>query len=228
MQTDQIPPKYVESVKLLITMNNELVDKIHCFLLKSIPWIKSDELIESLSQETKDENIEKSEISGIIDLLTSLLRTADEYDISTDQLINSVYESVTESEAFSELQDKKVLQERLVKLIDSRSPLKTIAKSYSLMTEYEHLFIRSRILTDIRPVFDNDLSKGPVSAVVVHTLKLEYVHEGEQKNFYVSLDDNDIKQLQIQLNRTTEKVNEIQKILNPWKEVILKNQEKQN
>jgi hypothetical protein len=49
-------------------------------------------------------------------------------------------------------------------------PLRVSAKAKLLHTEYEHSFCSARILTDIRPVYDNGV-KGPTSsAIIMHTL----------------------------------------------------------
>jgi hypothetical protein len=224
MQIGKIPSKYIEPIKLLINISDDSINQLCDSFSEIDTWTKSDDLASLLHPKIKSEDINESSLSDIIDLLLSLLRTADENDISLDQLINSVSESVIELDVFSELEKKESLQPKLFKLIESSGSLKFIAKSYGLTTEYEHVFLRSRVLTDIRPVFDDDLSNGLVSAAIVHTLKIDYVEGGDQKSFYIALDNDDVQQLQIQINRATEKNNEIQKVLGSWRNQLIEDE----
>jgi hypothetical protein len=56
--------------------------------------------------------------------------------------------------------------------------LRLSAKAWDLTTEYEHVFLSARILTDVRPVFGegdrDDQATTPTAAVIVNTLKLDY------------------------------------------------------
>lgn len=77
-----------------------------------------------------------------------------------------------------------------------------VAKVYDLATEDERVFCQARILTDLRPVFGPKLEEGPKAMIVMHLLKLAY-HEGnhEHKNFYVTLDSEDLQALKKLIER---------------------------
>jgi hypothetical protein len=80
------------------------------------------------------------------------------------------------------------------------------AKAYDLKTDDERTFCHARILTDLRPVFGQEVGDGPRGMVVVHLLKLGY-HEGSEKHqhFYVSLDSDNLKELKRVIDRAEAK-----------------------
>jgi hypothetical protein len=80
------------------------------------------------------------------------------------------------------------------------------AKAYDLATDDERTFCGARILTDLRPVFGGRIEDGPRAMVVVHLLKLAY-HQGSDKHeqFYLSLDDGDLKELRRLIDRAEAK-----------------------
>lgn len=70
------------------------------------------------------------------------------------------------------------------------------AKAADLASDFDRFCITSRIITDIRPVFDTD--NGPlVGATITHTLRLEYLSaDRTHGSISVALDMDDIKHLQ--------------------------------
>jgi hypothetical protein len=69
------------------------------------------------------------------------------------------------------------------------------AKSADLASDFERYCVTSRIITDIRPVFDT--GNGPiVGATITHTLKLEYLSaDRTHGNISIALDMDDIEHL---------------------------------
>jgi len=67
------------------------------------------------------------------------------------------------------------------------------------------LYCDAKILSDIRPVFGDDLSEGPISAVITHTLKLAYHEGGEHKEFFIVMDQQDLITLFEVIDRAHEK-----------------------
>lgn len=99
------------------------------------------------------------------------------------------------SEIKNELDQRSLatLQERLKALLTISSAERT-AKAYALAQEAEHILSEVRILTDVRPIFD-DVDNPPPSALVTHTLKLEYFDSGEARQMFFALDEKDLRKL---------------------------------
>ena len=98
-----------------------------------------------------------------------------------------------------------LLQNNLLIILDKISPLALSAKAFNLLSENKTTFIESRIISDIRLVFDNDIIKKNRLAVLVHNLKIVTTENDERKEFYFSLDTNDLKMLKTQIERAEKK-----------------------
>lgn len=109
-------------------------------------------------------------------------------EISGD-VVKAVAESTPDLQRQSEL-----LGQRLSQLLEVESLVVT-AKALTILAEHERVFLRARILTDMRPIFRDDVATDPVAALVVHVLKLEYHRFGRTEEFFVALDSGDISAL---------------------------------
>jgi hypothetical protein len=81
-----------------------------------------------------------------------------------------------------------------------------VSKAWDLRTDDERVFCHARIITDLRPVFGQNVESGPKAMVVVHLLKLAF-HRGSERHqeFYVSLDGDDLTTLRNLIDRAEEK-----------------------
>jgi hypothetical protein len=92
--------------------------------------------------------------------------------------------------------------------------LRVIARAAGLLFENEHSATQTRILTDIRPIFEQESPQAPpVGAVVVHTLKISYWADNEERSFFVALDTNDVRELSEQLERANLKADSLRSVL---------------
>jgi hypothetical protein len=77
------------------------------------------------------------------------------------------------------------------------------------------MFCTTRILTDIRPVYDDGAKGPPSGAIITHTLKLS-VHEGDGgdlREIYVVMGSDDLSELRIVLDRAIDKTISLKKVL---------------
>lgn len=76
------------------------------------------------------------------------------------------------------------------------------------------MFLGVRAFTDLRPVFGDEINGMPDGAVLSHTLKFEFSHdEGQVGNFYLTLDDEDMKLLKQAIERAEAKAEAMQELL---------------
>jgi hypothetical protein len=104
---------------------------------------------------------------------------------------------------------------RLSRLLRFEQLLGITAKAYAVMSEHSHVYrnIGTRVLTDIRPVFPNDLEEPLSAAVIVHTLKIAYLEGNTRKEFFVAMDNKDIHELRELLDRADKKAAKLRSIL---------------
>lgn len=137
---------------------------------------------------------------------------------SSGKLANVVAQNVAftvseTTELKNELDERSLgaLQERLKQLLEISSAERT-AKAYALAQEAEHILSDVRVLTDLRPVFD-DVDKLPPGAVVTHTLKLEYFYSGEARQMFLALNEKDLRKLSEVADRAIKKQARVAELL---------------
>lgn len=108
---------------------------------------------------------------------------------------------------------RDLFRTRLVELL-SVDKVRVVARAGGLLLENEHSLTRARVITEIRPVFEQENPKAtPEGAMIVHTLKISYWADEETKHFFVALDENDVSDLSEQLGRANSKAESLKAIL---------------
>src|SRR5208283_4076545 len=105
-----------------------------------------------------------------------------------------------------------IFRDRLIGLLNIE-PLTYPAKATGVMGDHDSVFLRTRVLTDIRTIFGPDVSALPKGAVILNMLKIAYQHSGEEDNFYVALDSEDVKTLITVLQRALAKATSLKTVL---------------
>jgi hypothetical protein len=99
-------------------------------------------------------------------------------------------------------------EQLITKLMTFDRSLGTPARALGVLTDHDHVYQRSRILTDVRPVFAASPSEPPAVLMTVHTLRITY-HSSrstdETEGFFVALDASDLADLRAQIDRALEK-----------------------
>ena len=215
----QIPKKYRYGIEKIITLNSAVFENLIDALKNSNPSFHLKKLADTVSLKIKQKGIEdltKDDLLNILEAIVSLYPLQAYSSLTIEDLASSLGEAVAELEDFHNVteEQKKIFEARITTLLSINGALDVASKVGELLLEYEHLFLGSRIITDIRPVFDSDLNKIPAGALIVHTLKLEYKQGNEEKDFYIALDTNDVKKLREQLDRAEQKAESIKLMLN--------------
>lgn len=141
-------------------------------------------------------------------------------DAAMDGLdLNKFAEAVVEAAASSKSEefpfeegDRKILKDRLVRIFEGGKGLKITMKAMGVLIDQDHTFYHARIMTDIRPVF-NDKGDSVDAAVIVHNLRIHYGENSDHKDFYVALDTSDIQSLRGVLDRADAKAKCLQGLL---------------
>jgi hypothetical protein len=130
-----------------------------------------------------------------------------EYDLPRFVRILVLLASKEEHPALAAVSDWSKASDRLTELLRIDTPLGVSAKAMDVLSETERLYCRGRVVTDLRPIFSIDTESPPVSAVVLHTLRINY-HVGQRKEiaqFFVTLEADDLRNLQSVIERAIAK-----------------------
>lgn len=145
--------------------------------------------------------LEPDELRALFDAMVSLIAFADTRSQPLAELAGDVAASpdldVTNSQ-------QTELVTRIVALT-SIEPIRVVRKGSALSMQHERLFLSSRIMSDIRPVFGADPAAGIEAAILSHTLIVDFVSDRGTDCFYVALDKDDLRQLQGAVQRAIDK-----------------------
>ena len=192
-----IPDEGIKGFRTLLKLSKEDQEKlIHS--ISDAPlgcWYKK--LSNFISEKT---GIDFEDVEKIVDLLFSLTVnkriTTDNLDIFLNNLLSSLKKHEDEElKVDSELKD-------LLKRLISISTIQCTTKALELETSREKLLMNSLIITDIRPIFDDDNPEIIEAAVVTHNLKIRYRDSnGENNTIYIAVDEEDLSRLKKQIIR---------------------------
>ena len=85
------------------------------------------------------------------------------------------------------------------KLLDS-PVVRLVSKALDVAYEQENLLQSARVVTDIRPVFNEDATEID-GAVVSHTIRLRYDNTSGDQSISIAMDESDIRELEKQCKR---------------------------
>lgn len=162
------------------------------------------------------EVISRDDAEDILWALLSVYSLREEFDLSTSEAVEHLAQAMQESSSEKLKlpdEDRGYFEERLVALLSS-GKLDLMGKASALALEHGHFMREARIVTDIRPVFGSDPSSRPSGAVIVHTLRITYTDDNNQRrDFYVAMDAVDVRNLQDSLKRAEKKVSSLKSML---------------
>jgi hypothetical protein len=97
-----------------------------------------------------------------------------------------------------------VLKARVQKLLGFDKIIGLASKAIDVMTDQDHIFCGVKVLSDIRPVFQN--SPDSISAaMVVHNMRVGYHQDGKHTEFSVAMNPEDIRKTIEVLERAEKK-----------------------
>lgn len=174
---------------------------------KSSPIVSSaDALISNLSKEIKIFPAE--ELEEVIKTVDSLYHVREFSGVRHDRFFNDLLEDLCDgiNEA-----NCTTIKANLQALLDI-PVFKAIAKADRLQNDGDRIYCESKIISDIRPVFDADPKAKPIGAVVTHTLKIAF-HGDDHNEFRVVLDSEELTSLKENIERALQKDEALRKMI---------------
>jgi hypothetical protein len=207
----RIPNRYIAALNDIRNLPESAIDELFRALETSSLTASSDELEVQIADSVP--SIPKEELHRIIDVTYSLYHVREFSEVSKSGFLNELIDGIRE-QAKPKILDKDVsgLRERFKRLL-SLKPLESISKALSLQRDNERLFCGSKIVSDIRPVFGEDVKSAPLAATILHTLKLSYHENGDHKEFFIVLDEVDLDALQSTIKRAKSKADTLNRLL---------------
>jgi len=157
------------------------------------------------------------DLAKILDLLYSLYHVRELSELNRNSFLRELVESVREN-ADPKISDEElpIIRQRFKDLL-SLQAMESISKAIGLQREEERIYCEAKIISDIRPVFGEDIKVKPVAATITHTLKISYHEDGDHKVFYIVLDEVDLDELEQIVKRAKTKAETLTKVLSDSK-----------
>jgi|SRR6266850_1187169 len=202
-----VPPTQIAYIKKFLELPEDKIDGFLDALSKAGPQFNIYDLASEASSRLE---LPKDLVGGIVGVLRSLYLTKDAQDTPVEAFIDQeVSIALKKADAFSkentDVQWAK-LRKFLVAALSLENTVGTAAKAGYILTQHERIFSGARILTDIRPVFHQNVSEKPGAALIVHMLRMtQRDNHGNSTDQYFALDSNDIRRIGALIDRALKK-----------------------
>jgi len=195
-------------IKLTDASVRELISAISAVKIKS----SASEMTELIRPQVT--SIPPGDLAEIVDTIYALYHVREFSEVSRDTFLSDIVTTIKDlaPEIGSKALELAKLRRRFRQLLDI-STLNALAKAIELQRDGERIFCSARIVSDIRPVFGDNVKERPGSAVIRHTLGLSYHQDGDHREFFAILDEADLVALSDVIIRAMEKGETLAKFL---------------
>lgn len=164
--------------------------------------LRPDRLVTAVKEVVGDDDVSADGVVRLTLFLCGIMRQS---GLTAPDLFQGIQNSVDADPKWtSDKQEKwKSIEVPFRELVACRAT-RLVATAIDLSYEYANLFQRARILTDIRPLFDEE-GTAIEASVISHTLRLRYDSVDGEHGVSIALDEADIKLLAQQCERALTK-----------------------
>jgi hypothetical protein len=201
MQKIAIPPPVLPGFEIISSFTRDDVEKLTNYLNNISVKISLNSLPDDLSK-----IFDTNTSIAVTQTIASFSQLLEDKESTIEEIAKNLCESFNEqSQKKSEPEKLVALENNLLEIFKSYKNLGLSLKARELLTENENNFRDSRIISDLRLVFDEDLINKNRYGVIIHKLHINYRNEGMPKDIYLSLDLQDLKQLKEEVERALQK-----------------------
>lgn len=202
-----VPSKYHNAASIIADLSDEKMDSLITFL-RDAPYPFS------LSNSRRHDytSLSGAKIQSpeeVIEFIASLFYLSQDLESShpEDDMVEGIGQYFLREQPIASISTKpqvERLASNLRKIITSNSSLELTAKVGLIKSDRPHVYVQSKVYTDLRPIFGR--SDTTVRGfVVTHALKLSYQDGEEKKDIFVSLDQSDLLSLRNAIERAEAK-----------------------
>lgn len=192
---------FKQVVKLSIASLQQIAGQLHDLT----PTLDATALSHSICQQTE------LSLDDIVPLIAQLWRWAivqRRMDVDSATFLEVLRSSlITLSYEIWSIEDRQCWDDRIplfLNMMQSDSALGTSAKAGELLLMQGTIFSKARIITDIRPVF-NDQGDQIQGYIPFHSLIITTIEDGDEHHIQLALAFNELKQLEEQIERAMTK-----------------------
>ena len=177
-----IPPQHRIALVSVAGMSQEAFEELFAVLRDASPSATSKQLVSRTAECVKHTPSELAANAVLALVSLAVFRS------STNRTVEEVTSGITEELSGDIPSAIEVFRDR-IRLVLTLPSLVMASKAFQLMQDHQAVLDKVTILSDVRPVFDDDDVTG---AVVVHSLKVSFRDSGQAKVAFFALDDDDL------------------------------------
>lgn len=198
----RIPEHQLEAFGRLLRLSSSEWDAVINALQKATPAIPMDDFSENVASHL---GVLAGRAKDVVLVLASMLSLRDNFPAPVEKLLDELRNAARSKELKFSEDEWNCFATHLRKFFAAETALETVAKAQNVTYEEQRILIDSRIITDLRPVFRQQIGSKPEAFIVTHALRIAY-HENEQtKEMYFALDKEDLKKLHDVVARAIQK-----------------------
>ncbi len=203
----RVPSSIVPVLPKLVSLNAPLVKDLIQALNKTRPRAS----IKAFKSAVKQSLTRQFPgLDQLMDTLLSLSIGRDYVAASSEEFAESVAET---DELQLTSRQRQALKARLVQFLRCES-LTITAKIGALAVERPNLVIDTRIVTDLRPIFGEEIGKGAKGSLITHTLRIHHLDSQQQHvTTGFAFDPRDLGKLRRVLTRAKDKETRLKELL---------------
>jgi hypothetical protein len=196
----EIPKEHIPAIGKILKLSDAAIEELISALLSTTITAEAPAMAEKIAALVP--SIPLEDLGAIIDTLYSLYHVREFSEVRPARFNRDLVDTLLQnSDLGLKKDDASITGKRFQRLLNLKT-LNTLSKAIRLQRGGERIYGDAKIITDIRPVFDEDVTKRPTSAVITHTLQLGYFEDGEHRQFFIVLDEQDLDALQEVIERS--------------------------
>jgi hypothetical protein len=207
----QVPNRYIPMLNSVRNLSQPAAAELLRALGSAQVTASPKEMVSNIAESVP--SVSREELEKILEVLYSLYHVREFSELNRNSFLSELVESVREN-ANPKIPDEElpIIRQRFKDLLGLKT-LESISKAIGLQREEERIYCEAKIISDIRPVFGNDVKLKPVAATITHSLKISYHENGDHKEFYIVLDEVDLNELAEVIKRAKTKANTLTQVL---------------
>ncbi|MBO0932715.1 hypothetical protein [Fibrella aquatilis] len=142
---------------------------------------------------------------SVVDALLSLPVAQEQLGNSIQEFVDNFMEALASPEYALSDETLTSIQSVLLSFFNSKGNYHLTNKARMLSMQRERLYMSAKVLTDLRPLFAEEEESQIQALTIIHTLQIEYQEDNGIKTIQFALDNVDIGDLKMQLERADKK-----------------------
>ncbi|MEI9919542.1 MAG: hypothetical protein WDO14_12155 [Bacteroidota bacterium] len=206
MSAYRIPAQHVKGFKEFVQLSKGDREKI-VLIVTTLNVGNSTNIADEISSQL---GLQAEKSKQIALAITSLLIAKDRLGDSSTAFVKAIVEAFY-NQTNEPRHDENELKLQLQQIVEGEEGFKLQLKARVLAFEREKLTENFRILTDLRPVFEDRDGGSIKGSVIIHSLRIDFIENATRQRAVFALDENDLTELSKLVQRAQEKQKALKK-----------------